>query len=221
MMNWRMQFPPGCEPPQGAPQGGPGGNYPYPFPYYAMPPFGIPPNMQPGQGNNEKPEGDKTDKQDDDKPKFKPFREDTDSLKRRAAAQAKLQQLEQKMNLKPKKSDDLAVEDLDKEPASSSSHLKPKNQTDMVRPTIRSRNNSEASDSSRRSGKDVPPRFQRKRSTQDEVQEADNEGMFSIICFLSYFNRPPTGHFIYVMLCISTILGKSHIFGILSYLLYF
>ena len=125
MMNWRMQMPPGYEPPQGAPQGSaPGGvGFPYPhFPYY-MPPFGMPPNMQPGQVNKEKSEeGDKMDKQEGDKTNLKPFREDTDTIKRKAAAQAKLQQLEQKMKLKTKKPDDLAVEDLDKEPSSLSSH---------------------------------------------------------------------------------------------------
>ena len=181
MMNWRMQMPPGYEPPQGAPQGSaPGGvGFPYPHFTYYMPPFGMPPNMQPGQVNKEKSEeGDKMDKQEGDKTNLKPFREDTDTIKRKAAAQAKLQQLEQKMKLKTKKPDDLAVEDLDKEPSSLSSHSKPKNQTDNMRPTIRSRNNSEASDSSRRSGKDVPPRFQRKRSTQDEVQEANDDGKF-------------------------------------------
>ena len=175
-----MQLPPGYEPPQGGSSGGPSG-YPFPpYPFY-MPQFGMPPNMQQGQANKEKPEGDNADKQEDnkniDKSKFKPFTEDEDALKRKAAAQAKLQALEQKMKIKNQKQDDVTVEDLDKE---SSSHLKPKNETDtVVRPPNRSRNNSEASDSSRRSGKDVPPRFQRKRSTQSEMQEADHEGMFN------------------------------------------
>ena len=177
-----MQLPPGYEPPQGANPGQHGG-YPFPYPYF-MPPFGMPGNMQPGQEKSSE-EGDKSGKPSDadaankgaDKANFKPLAEDEGALKRKAAAQAKLQALEQR--LKDRKQDDMKVEDLDSKELPSSQAVKPRNETahdTLIRPTIRSRNNSEASDSSRRSGKDLPPRFQRKRSTQSELQETEQEG---------------------------------------------
>lgn len=167
MMNWsRMQFPQGYEPPRGAQPPGPHG---YPIhPMFFMP-YGITPNMQQHmqqQANKEKQEEkflsniDSTEKE-----KFA-MKDDKSENERRAAAkadkQSKLKSAEEKMKqreLEKLKQKELQIEDLEETKRESG---------DSLRALPRSRNDSEASDSSRRSSKEVPPRFQRKRSSQNE-----------------------------------------------------
>ena len=161
MANWRMQFPANFEPPRGGP---PGSGFPFPPMFYM--PYGMPPNMQQGQQQQQS-----KDKQDEEptehntnKTKFAPLKEDQAELDRKAAAQAKLKRLEETRL----KRQDVKLEDLEQSDQPVKSRLGSESE-DVLRPPIRSRNDSEASDSSRRSNKDIPPRFQRKRSGQNEV----------------------------------------------------
>jgi len=184
MAAFRMQFPPGYEPPRGP------GPHNYPYPMFYMP-YGLHPNMQQAphqQKNNENKEEQPSDQKGADSANFAPLKEDNAELSRKAAAQLKLKKLEEKMKERTKQ-DDIKVEDLDHD-------HKNKEETDYsVRPLPRSRNDSEASDSSRRSGKEIPPRFQRKKSGQSELnveESKDNPYLYHM-----YVKKVSTGkHFV-------------------------
>ena len=211
MMNWaRMQFPPGYEPPRGSPApGGPG----FPFhPMYFMH-YGMPPNMgqQPNAVKEKVEEGATESSESEEKNKrFAPLKEDRSEAERKAAAQAKLRQLEEKIKQRAKEqskevqedNQQLKVEDLDRNERQSDQHetkertrydsrgsRKDEGYADDNQRIIRSRNDSEASDSSRRSGKDVPPRFQRKRSgQQQELASNTSDGMIFLFVLIFFYS---------------------------------
>lgn len=195
-----MQFPPGYEPPRGS---APPHGYPI-HPYFYMH-YGMPPNMQQQQPpqsqqqEKEKAEEDHALSDTEKAKKFAPLKEDKTEAQRKAAAQEKLRKLEEKMRLRelgeeksnqiPGDHSDVTVEDLDKQDEKNEGDTKEENRVE-TNETIsdssqhaRSRNNSEASDSSRRSNKekDVPPRFQRKRSgQQDGFTNSSESKLFSL-----------------------------------------
>ena len=129
------------------------------------------------QQNKENKEDSSSEQKASENANFAPLKEDSDERERKAAAQLKLRKLEEKMKERTKQEDDMKIEDLDHD------HKNKEESDYSVRPLPRSRNDSEASDSSRRSGKEVPPRFQRKRSGQIELNsdESKNYPMFFII----------------------------------------
>ena len=142
--NWRMQFPPNYDP-QRHPPPGPHGYPMHPMFYL---PYGFPQGMPP-QTVNEKEQAKITDNT------MKDGHDERRDIDKKADKKAKLREVEERMKKREEEEKNQS-----KRPS-----------IDHIENSGRRRNDSEASDSVRRShSKDVPPRFQRQRSGQQDIQ---------------------------------------------------